>query len=399
MKINEIKLNEYDWLNLLRGTNEFGSAYFAKRPGETTKGNLTQSIFIKDFLNNAVTGLEGAIQSGLVDIEKAEIPTAQASDFQTLPPKMTQGDVGDYDLKAKMATQQANQAQAAKDKAAADAAQARINRAAADPTSPQARAAVDARLQRADQLRKAQTDNKVQESKYQKLNAIFESIINEDGIQTIEQWMKQFFTSHMRNVDLSGKEQAIDANVKQIAKTIQQNKGNVRSPQVLAAIKNLGHLGYSISVSDTSANRPVGPLPKQAAPTSAAAATAATTAKAPAKVIDDNVSLALKALGYKDKELKDLLPKLTAISDEDKIKQALSILNPKAAGSAATQPETPDVLAGDILKSIDKLKKISPEKHKELLQVAANMHSQLPKNMSRDDLAAARKARQQSIAK
>lgn len=395
MKINEIKLNEYDWLNLLRGTNEFGSAYLAKGPGETTRGHLTQAIFVKEFLNNAVTGLESAIQSGLVDVQKSPVPKAQASDFEVPPPKATAGDIGNYNQprQTTAAPTTATKAQPS-DISAQQAVDARMQRA----STIAAQQAVDTRLQRADQLKKAQDATKVKESKYKKLNAIFEAIINEDGTQTVEEWIKQFFTSHMRNIDLTGKEQAIDANAKQIAKTIQQNKGNVRSPAVLAAIKNLGNLGYTISISDLSANRPVAaPVARQA--TAAPATTTVAKTPAPAQTVDDNVSLALKALGYKDKELKDLLPRLTAVSDEDKIKQALNILNPKAAGTTSTQPDTPDVLAGDILKSIDKLQKISPEKHKELLQVAANMHSKLPNDKARDDLAAARRARQQSIAK
>lgn len=396
MKINEIKLTEYDWLSLLQGVNNAGSAYLSKGGGQ---GKLTQSIFLKDFMNDAVNGLDGAIQSGLVDPQKSEVAVATAADFAPITPKAQQGDIGDYNLKDKLAQQQAQQTQAAKNKAASDAAQAKVNRAAAAPTSPAASAAVDARLARAQQAKTTSPTSvsnkldtataqrnvppssqpnlpKVRES-YEHFNNLVESLLKEDdSAQSIETWMTNFFTRHMRNVNLTGKEQIIKAKAKEVANAVKTSKGNLRSPAVLKALQNMGNLAYSISMSDVPATATTAQAAapaatkQQAAPaTTRQQATTATKVAAPAQQVQPqanaDVESALKGMGYKPNEIKKVLSKIPAGTDtETSVRQALQML-----GGGKPEPETPEAMAGRILKNIDRLKAKHPDTYKELIDI------------------------------
>lgn len=314
MKIKEVKakssksqLNELQLSSLL---GDYGAAQmkqaFGAGAGRTKQDIMTQNIFIKNFVSNALTSLKSAIQGGVVDPGKKIIPKAQAGDFEkrVQPTTATAGDIGDFDLKDKVAKEKEAQALAAKEKAeqdalaardkqAADVAQARSYRAAASPTSPDASAAVDARMQRASQakqaslpeptsvadkldraaaqrpavnttgsqslpasekskVRKTQLFNPlkvVSESTYDRLNQIFEKILNEavavpDEDTTkysIEQYLKDvWFPNYMKGVDTTANAQKIDQIVKQVADTYPKDGGR-------AALTQLANLSYAIS--------------------------------------------------------------------------------------------------------------------------------------------------------
>lgn len=390
MKINEIKLNEYDWMSIFKNVNDYGTASATRGPGQTARGKLTQDIFVRNFVNNAVSGLEGAIQSGLVNPNKSEVAVAQAGDFATPAPKMTAADVGDFDLKDKMAKQQADWAKAAKEKEIANVADTRLQRAAASPTSPEARAAVDARLQRAEQLRQQQAANKTTESKYRRLNALFEAIINEDGTESIQSYLTKFFNNHLRNVDISGKEQIVQQNAKAVSDAIQKSKGNTRAPEVIKALQNMGSLGYSLSIAKAPQMQP-GTSGYYAAPAVAAPAAATSTqrvaepkqaaepAQQPAPAQNDNVSMALRAMGYSDADIKDRLSKVTATSDEEKIRQAIQMGQPQRAATTKTKTKrtrskpvktnNPAQIAGNVFDAMDSLRKLDPERWMEVARI------------------------------
>ena len=361
MKIKEVKLNEYDWMSIFKGVNDYGSAALRRGSGETTTGRRTQEIFIKDFMNDAVTGLESAIQSGLVDVPQTN---AQPSATTTAPAQP--------DAQAEPA-----------------------------PTGSglNYRNAVKAMRRQG----MAVGENKL--SQYDKLNTLFEAILEQqavdDNAQTIDNWLEQFFTRYMRNVDLTGKDQFIQSKAKEVANAIQQSKGSVRAPAVLKALQNFANLGYSLSVASAGAPRTVAqPVAKQTAqPTTVQQPQAAPAVQANY----DDVEAALAKLGYSATDIKAVLPKLTpGASVQDNIVQALKVITPTtkpASARKSSATKSPEVLASRILKNLDTLKQTSPQKYQEILQVAAGMYNQVPKDQARDDLAAARLARQQAVSK
>lgn len=305
-KISKSQLNELQLSSLL---GDYGAAQmkqaFGAGGGRTKQDIMTQNIFIKNFVSNALTSLKSAIQSGVVDPKKKIIPKAQASDFEkrVQPKTATAADIGDFDLKDKLAKEKQAQAQAAKDAEVAKVATNRINRAAASPTSPQASAAVDARLQRATQAQQAQTTpastvddrlekaaaqrtqttqpnvpvskskvrkselfnplksvpDKTTESTYDRLNKVFERILNETVAAPdentsdigIEQYLKDvWFPNYMKGVDTTANTQKIDQIVKQVADTYPKDGGR-------AALTQLANLSFAISPKKTK------PQPKQ----------------------------------------------------------------------------------------------------------------------------------------
>lgn len=305
-KISKSQLNELQLSSLL---GDYGAAQmkqaFGAGGGRTKQDIMTQNIFIKNFVSNALTSLKSAIQSGVVDPKKKIIPKAQAGDFEkrVQPKTATAADIGDFDLKDKLAKEKQAQAQAAKDAEVAKVATNRINRAAASPTSPQASAAVDARLQRATQAQQAQTTpaatvddrlekaaaqrtqttqpnvpvskskvrkselfnplksvpDKTTESTYDRLNKVFERILNETVAAPdentsdigIEQYLKDvWFPNYMKGVDTTANTQKIDQIVKQVADTYPKDGGR-------AALTQLANLSFAISPKKTK------PQPKQ----------------------------------------------------------------------------------------------------------------------------------------
>ena len=312
MKIKEVQtktsksqLNELQLSSLI---GDYGAAQmkqgFGAGGGRTKQDIMTQNIFIKNFVSNALTSLKSAIQSGIVDPKKKTIPKAQAGDFEkrVQPKTATAGDIGDFDLKDKLAKEKEAKALAAKDKEAGDVAAARVARAAASPTSPEASAAVDARLQRATQAQQAQTStpssvddklekaaaqrtqtqqpkvspsskvrkselfnplkvvpNKTTESTYDRLNQVFEKILNEavaapdedTSTYGIEQYLKDvWFPNYMKGVDTTANTQKIDQIVKQVADSYPKDGGR-------AALTQLANLSFAISPKKTK------PQPKQ----------------------------------------------------------------------------------------------------------------------------------------
>lgn len=289
MKIKEVKtkssksqLNELQLSSLL---GDYGAAQqsqaFGRGGGRTKQDIMTQNIFIKNFVSNAISNLQTAIKGGVVDPNKKVIPKASDKDFapQSKPTVATQGDIGDFDLKDKMAKQKADQEKVRKDQEIANVSNQRLARAAASPTSPEASAAVDARMQRAAQAQQAQTPapasvddrleraaaqqgkktstpqlpkargaGELQESNYAYLNLLFEAIIetvavpDEDTtVYSIEQYLKNvWFPNYMKGVDISANDAKINQIIKQVADTYSKDGGR-------AALTQLANLSYAIS--------------------------------------------------------------------------------------------------------------------------------------------------------
>jgi hypothetical protein len=266
--VNELQLSSF-------GLGDYGSALgkqlVGKGGGLTKQDLMTQNIYIKNFVSNALSNLNNAVKGGLVDPKKVEPRAAVAGDFDKVP-----NPFGDWDTENKLKQQKAQQAQAAKDKAAADAAQAKINKAASAPTSPATSAAVDARLARAqqqtpptsvsDKLDKAAAQRgkapyvqtkqntptnqppmpRVRESSYEKLNALFETILEtvlpqETNTQSIKDYLKTvWLPNYLKGVNWKPNEQQIDKILQQVQDTYAKDGGR-------GALNQLASLSYSIT--------------------------------------------------------------------------------------------------------------------------------------------------------
>lgn len=86
---------------------------------------------------------------------------------------------------------------------------------------------------------------KIVESKYYKLNNIFESIVSEAQAESIQSWFKRWFTQYMQGVDLSSPQTAEQVNqyIDAIQKSYTQDNGK-------AAIKQLANAAYALSMSN-----------------------------------------------------------------------------------------------------------------------------------------------------
>lgn len=279
MKIKELKQKNSKPLNELQLSSilgDYGAAQqqqtFGFGGGRTKQDIMTQNIFIKNFVSNALSSLQTAVKGGVVDPNKKVIPKASAKDFQpqSKPTVATQADIGDFDLKDKMAKQKADQEQYRKDQEVANVGKERMARAAASPTSPEASAAVDARMQRAAQATQAQTPaptsvddrleraaaqrGKTTESKYHHLNALFEAIMEtvavpdqDKTVYSVEQYLKKvWFPNYMKGVDFKANQQKIDQIIKQVADSYPKDGGR-------AALTQLANLSYAISPRKTKA--------------------------------------------------------------------------------------------------------------------------------------------------
>jgi hypothetical protein len=279
--VSEIQLSSF-------GLGDYGSALgkqlVGKGGGLTKQDLMTQNIYIKNFVSNALSNLNNAIKSGLVDPKKVDPRKATAADFPTTK-QMQPGDLGDYNLKDKLAQQQKdkqqaaiNQAQAAKDKQASDAAQAKINKAAAASASPAATAAADARVARAQQSQATQPTSvsdkldkaaaqrgqtpytqtkqntpgntppmpRVRESSYNRLNALFESIMEtvvpqQSNTQSVKDYLKTvWLPGYLKGVNWKPNEQQIDKILQQVQDTYAKDGGR-------GALNQLASLSFSIT--------------------------------------------------------------------------------------------------------------------------------------------------------
>jgi hypothetical protein len=73
------------------------------------------------------------------------------------------------------------------------------------------------------------------ESRYQRLNAIFESIVEADGADSITEYMTTWFDLYMKGVDWRAKQNVVMPIIKEIEKTYATDQGR-------AAIEKLGRV-------------------------------------------------------------------------------------------------------------------------------------------------------------
>jgi hypothetical protein len=78
------------------------------------------------------------------------------------------------------------------------------------------------------------------ESRYQKLNAIFESIVEADGADSITEYMTTWFDMYMKGVNWRAKQNVVMPIIQEIEKTYNTDQGR-------AAIEKLGRVAFSLS--------------------------------------------------------------------------------------------------------------------------------------------------------
>ena len=257
------------WADQLRG----------KASGQTSvKDRLAKENFMNSFVGKAVSALQAAIDGGTVD------PNAKATRPKAAKPTATP-------TAAPGATPTVVPAPAASPKVAPTAPTAPTAAPKVAPTKAPTKAPAVAlkvapnvaqRTANMQQKRKekeiAYARNKhiqdyggANESKYAKLNSIFESMILNEAGESISSFLQGWFTQFMHGVNYAGREKVVDSLIAAVqAAYVQDN--NKLGRNVKNALTKLASTGYALSYSASA---------QKTAPTAAATAPTAAAATAP----------------------------------------------------------------------------------------------------------------------
>lgn len=242
-----MKINEF---NKPKQTNEsLAGAMFGEVPMAALKGlftgkggkhQLAQDIFLKDFYQDALTSLDNGIKSGYVDPNKEYVPQSTTT-AQENPPSSDAAEPTDAPAPAP-APKPAGPTGAEQTAAAAQQHRQDVGAAANRMAAGKAAQAKPA-FQRTATDKLAMKAAGLSESKFARLNYIFESIVSEmEGEETISiaDHMLEWFGLYMNGVNWESKKAAIIPQIKKIQDTYKTDKGK-------AAIQNLARFAYSIS--------------------------------------------------------------------------------------------------------------------------------------------------------
>lgn len=243
MKINE--LNQPKQIDESLAGALFGEVPVAALKGlftgKGTKHQLTQDIFLNDFYQDALTSLDNGIKSGYVDPNKPYNPQPQPQPKPEKEPNLSPSAA----VPTSSPTQVPPAQQTGQKMNPQQTATAKMQtRAGIQPTGQRMTAAqrTQAQLQ-ARKMKAAQKPKPVKESKFEKLNHIFESMISEmegEATTSITDHMLEWFGMYMNGVNWESKKAAILPQIQKIQDTYNNDGGK-------AAIKNLARLAYSIS--------------------------------------------------------------------------------------------------------------------------------------------------------
>lgn len=230
MKIREIKTKKSNPVNEIKLSSfvgDYGAALakqtFGKNSGLTKQDMMASNIFTKNFVSSALSSLDNAVKGGIVSMPT---PAVQQDRLQ-VPPGV-------------------NPAPAPTTKPA----KIQPNAQPAKPATVQPRQTVAQKAQA--QLQKQQTmkqKGKVpfrkpvseEEEIYNKLNFIFESIMNEQDTYTIKDYLKNvWFPQFMRGVSYKENQDKIDQLLQQVENTYAKDRGR-------AALTQLAQLSFAIS--------------------------------------------------------------------------------------------------------------------------------------------------------
>ena len=272
MKLNELKQptkEALDWSPLI---GHYGQSFMGDKPaGVDREGQMAKNIFVRNFLQKAISGLDAAINSGLVDPNAALSGVAPKTPAQTEPETPAQA---------------AERVRKEKQNKAASAAQSNMasNLKPSTPAQTTNKKWTGSGPRNSELAAKMKRTGYNESSMFLKLNYILESIINVDeevaSKQSVSQYIQSVFKDYMKNVPISDPNTftQIKALADQVQATYSKDKGK-------SALTKLADLGWAVShspeamakrgKSSTSSEPASTTAPATAAPATAAPATAA----------------------------------------------------------------------------------------------------------------------------
>lgn len=237
MKLNELKnpiKEALDWSPLL---GHYGQSFMGDNPaGMDREGIMAKNIFVRNFLQKAISGLDAAINSGLVD---PQAPLAGATPAQATPAQAA----------SETPAQAAERTRIEKQKQAGATAQSNM---AANPPPVSQPVASTKKPWKGSGPRPPGLATKMQRggfresSAFSKLDYILESIINinEDGEskQSVSQYIQSLFRDYMHGVPITNPNTftQLKSLSDQVQATYAKDKGK-------AALTKLADLGWAVS--------------------------------------------------------------------------------------------------------------------------------------------------------
>lgn len=249
MKLNELKQpkNEaIDWSPLI---GHYGQSFMGATPaGQDREGKMAKNVFVRNFMQKAISGLASAINSGLVDpnatsaaptTQQPQAPTAPVTGGGNKPNTMANAPVsktntakpGNPNAAPAAVTQTPAQVRQQKQAAATQVARAGM--------TPRPKPAVwkSGRNPNAPAVARENTA-------FEKLNNIFEGIlnVNEAAGQSISQYIQGLFMQFMKGVPMN------DPNTTQQVKTVADEvQATYAKDNGKNALTKLADLGWALS--------------------------------------------------------------------------------------------------------------------------------------------------------
>lgn len=239
MNLNELNQIEEGIISSIKGM-------FTGQGGYQTK---VQDIFIKDFVQDAITSLNNGVKGGLISTAAPAVGTsAPAASAPGAAPTSSSAAVPTTSPTQVPPAQQTGQAMNNQQTATAKM----QSRAGIQPTGQPMPAAQRTRANiQARKMKAAQKPVPVKESTYDKMNRIFESIINVDeeaGQRTVADFMMDWFTQYMQGVNWQSSQAVVKQKLDQLQKEYPNN--------VKKNLTDLARIGLALSKVSSPAGAP-----------------------------------------------------------------------------------------------------------------------------------------------
>ena len=249
MKLNELKQPKNEAIDLSPLIGHYGQSFMGATPaGQDREGKMAKNVFVRNFMQKAISGLASAINSGLVD---PNATSAAPTTPQTPAPAAPVAGVGNKpNTMANAPVSKTNTAKPGNPNAAPAAvtqtpAQVRQQKQAA--ATQVARAGMTPRPKPAvwKSGRNPNAPAVARENKaFEKLNNIFEGIlnVNEAAGQSISQYIQGLFMQFMKGVPMN------DPNTTQQVKTVADEvQATYAKDNGKNALTKLADLGWALS--------------------------------------------------------------------------------------------------------------------------------------------------------